>query len=706
MSADRAYASLLAHLHSPSPALALPVIQSALAHHLSTAFPTPTPLSASAVSAPLFLTPPLVYTRLQTLLPQSASRENALSRALFGRSVEAVLGRWVKEAVTGIQGGQSVLRLACCTGLILGLEDLTRNEISVKVGGRGRGVVEDEIILALAEVMDMHALYPNDEWERELWPHESVDALTLSLILASQSLPLINQEKLKALPLPVLSRVLATTISSAYHSGNLLSNLESSISPNNKGYKIYLPSESPIASTLDSIHSSTPIQSIAPLSRLTAKTLTLLLDSSSTSPLRTRDAMDVLSDILTTFRDISHRVEDDWCKAPLAAVQAEDEIEPESRKITQSIWALLKTMLFSIIMISDAGLSSIVFLPPPTRSSTTSGPSSKQITPIHLALCTLQTLSHLSFVISQFGGVTGQGFNELRKTFYLALDILAAGTNETSGEAEAWVRGVCSAPSIGVSIVDNSKKAYALASIEQLVPVLSESCLSDYVFPLCIPHLSNPSERDLFESAHSVVLAVFAASAHQSHHPKLGSTNPTSSFVERMVPFYLQTLIKNSNEDGLSTPQLRLAFSALVGCAAAVTHNSSPSTSGAKESPALAWYCIEMVLHLLRDESQDMQAGRRHKLILALISSVSQLPLSILEKALGEIRDVILATNQLPHEEGHDDDSKGEDGQELVDALFDEILEQVGDREKETAVRWWYAKRAAFRSMRDTQSRL
>lgn len=58
-----------------------------------------------------------------------------------------------------------------------------------------------------------------------------------------------------------------------------------------------------------------------------------------------------------------------------------------------------------------------------------------------MALAVLRIFSHLSFVISQFGGVTSQsegGFRELRKTFYTALDILSA-----DGEAsERFVRQI------------------------------------------------------------------------------------------------------------------------------------------------------------------------------------------------------------------------------------------------------------------------
>jgi len=46
--------------------------------------------------------------------------------------------------------------------------------------------------------------------------------LSLTLILASQSLPYVRPTKLKALPLSLLIRLLTTTISAAFVQGNFL----------------------------------------------------------------------------------------------------------------------------------------------------------------------------------------------------------------------------------------------------------------------------------------------------------------------------------------------------------------------------------------------------------------------------------------------------------------------------------------------------
>lgn len=81
---------------------------------------------------------------------------------------------------------------------------------------------------------------------------------------------------------------------------------------------------------------------------------------------------------------------------------------------------MLLQSILSTITYSHPVASPVTFpTHPPTHSS--------------LALSTLRTLSHLSFVITKFGGVTSTssaGFAELKRVFYTALDVL-------SGDVEA-----------------------------------------------------------------------------------------------------------------------------------------------------------------------------------------------------------------------------------------------------------------------------
>jgi hypothetical protein len=75
-----------------------------------------------------------------------------------------------------------------------------------------------------------------------------------------------------------------------------------------------------------------------------------------------------------------------------------------------------------------------------------------------------------------------------------------------------------------------------------------------------------------------------------------------------------------------------------------------------------------------------------HRLHLTLISTLPSLPLSLFPRTLESVRSIVLS---LPlHTDG---DERRKD---LVEELFKEILERVGDREKETVMRWWYDVRA------------
>lgn len=185
---DRSYTLLLNHLHNPHTQLSLQTIQGALSHHLATLDPIPTPLAATAISSPYFLSQPLTYHKLNALSTafrhathlkfRELSKEDEKRgrvEALFEKTPKAAMDGWVRDVVRGLQGGHPVLRLASCSGLLLGVEDLrhSRAPPPLEVVG-ARGLVEDEDIVALAEVMDTYGFgataHGVEEWETEFQP--------------------------------------------------------------------------------------------------------------------------------------------------------------------------------------------------------------------------------------------------------------------------------------------------------------------------------------------------------------------------------------------------------------------------------------------------------------------------------------------------------------------------------------------------------
>jgi hypothetical protein len=135
---------------------------------------------------------------------------------------------------------------------------------------------------------------------------------------------------------------------------------------------------------------------------------------------------------------------------------------------------------------------------------------------------------------------------------------------------------------------------------------------------------------------------------------------------------------QNSVDGKLTTPQLRLAFSALTSSASAST-------------PAMGKFCLSSLLSLLSGLSAKEDAQRRHRLSLVLVSTLSALPLAVLPDALAAMANAMK-------------DSKAEKRTELASEVFKEIMENVGDREKEYCLRWWEEQREALEGSAEAKS--
>ncbi|KAF7796270.1 hypothetical protein EIP86_007445 [Pleurotus ostreatoroseus] len=656
---DRGYFNLLNHLARPATALPPKTLQASIAHYLAYVQPSPTPLAGSVVSSLHFRSsshPKL--DALQTAFRHAVHFKIKLLEeskgGIFTLGINSRVGAWISGIIEGLNGGNAVLRLACTSGLLLGMGDWESQLTARK--GKIWTRVEEEIIVALAEIMEFHA-HPPTAWEREF----ALDSE------AAQSLPLIDTRRLTALPLAALSRLLLSKIDT-----------------------------------------------------------------------RPEEAWSVMSETLYLLNVLTSTVEADWIKSALASViiSDEDAIASEARKSLTIMWTILKTLLFTTIRLVQATLSVVVHVPQPhiATASTSTPPTTTSASPSALSLTTLHILSHLSFVLPQFGGVASTsnaegGFPELKRAFYTALDILSA----DSAESARFVRELREtfAPSSSKTSQSGNgwptqftsvKKAYALACVEQLVPVLGDESAKVDVYPLCAP------DRELFESAHSVILALFAASADRNDKSLRGArtAGPAAyngdgslTFAQEFVPAHTQCLLENAADGKLNVVQLSLAFRALVRCAGALGPSSNlqmlpmlpnpetvkPSTdenenlssdvlerTPLSQGDTLACYCIFSLLQKMKLASNP---GERHRLSLALVSSVSAVSLALLPRVLESVRDVIEAINGEEDDVEHRTvrDRNARRRRELVDALFEEIAQRTGDLEKEYAVRWWYDNR-------------
>lgn len=267
----------------------------------------------------------------------------------------------------------------------------------------------------------------------------------------------------------------------------------------------------PGATNIQTLSKSLLLAHMASLSGMCSQLLSVLADT------RPTEAWPVIQETLSTFYNMTRAIETDWLRTPFANVNTEEElsanriinitarinwirslIDPEAREIGRAMWIVLKTMLFTTIRINQSVLTIVVFVPQPSparRTSRAQLSTPSQSSPYALALTALHTLSHLSFALPQFGGVsstsTEGGFPELKKAFYTALDVLSADEHESARfvhelresmdviharQKQTWPKKF-----------EQAKKAYALACAEQLVKVLSEDSIREDIYPLCAP---------------------------------------------------------------------------------------------------------------------------------------------------------------------------------------------------------------------------
>lgn len=169
------FKALLAHLHSPELKVPLETLQSALAHQLAEVTPSPTPLTAAAISSPHFTAHIHTLPRIQALSIAFRHavqlRFRILSKGaenthlpVFSRSLHSQLREWSRGVLQGLLGGNPVLRVSALSGLLLGREDVKAGHSMTLDWHK----VEDELLVALAEVLDTYpSVGPPAGWEED-----------------------------------------------------------------------------------------------------------------------------------------------------------------------------------------------------------------------------------------------------------------------------------------------------------------------------------------------------------------------------------------------------------------------------------------------------------------------------------------------------------------------------------------------------------
>lgn len=80
------------------------------------------------------------------------------------------MAEWVRGLVKGFKGGQAVIRFVSVGGILLGLDDLIKKLGADLGSGSVRAKTEDELIVALSEIMELYGAPKDSAWEKEFQP--------------------------------------------------------------------------------------------------------------------------------------------------------------------------------------------------------------------------------------------------------------------------------------------------------------------------------------------------------------------------------------------------------------------------------------------------------------------------------------------------------------------------------------------------------
>lgn len=362
-------------------------------------------------------------------------------------------------------------------------------------------------------------------------------------------------------------------------------------------------------------------------------------------------------------------LDDAWSSSALAGTD-EAQIDVTSRPATTDTWRLLKTVLFAVTMVLDAVVGAVVELcPSPPKTYPPSATVAQDLPPMatsntpapYLTLVSdaLTVYAHLYFITCSFGL---DGFESYRLVFYSALDVLAC---DAAASAQLVLRfadalterhGVLGhRAAASVSFSERIHATYVLLVVEQLVAELPDVLVDRIVLPLCCPYLTDTRYQDAFESAHSVLLAMYKAQ---------------SPATLELTPFYTDLLLRCYPAQ-LSAEQLEVALSTVV-------------ASLSDRSDSFAWWVIERLDAAVTRARAVGDDDKRATLTACLAALISHVNLVLLRALLTKVAARIYA---LPEASAP--------RVALTERVF-AALTDLDAATREEAMRWWLDQAPSF----------
>ncbi|KAK0551440.1 hypothetical protein OC845_002152 [Tilletia horrida] len=604
-----------------------------------------------------------------------------------GWQTRRIFAHWVSSILTGTQSdvsdlsasqdlappfelqslhGLPIARLSICTGLLAGLQSA-----KVQWEEQGRIGLDTRYAQKLAEDGWVAALTACMNRIDAMDLAEQPIAAILPLHCAAQVMPFINSRRLEPLPQEIMLRLTTNHLINPIEDAAILSTLATDLSKNAEG-KLVLESFSPTAQRMKILQSSDAFRTIAPLSRILSGTLSRLArklppaelsaylfglvvetKDGSSAAVPTAQPSPAVADqsnpglatpetLLRRLERLAKGLEATWWNSELSTCKQEQMTE-STQALTKELWSIFKTLLFSYTMIFDSLVEAVVDMCPSptitipaaaqTGSSVTDasstlpgwGPITTSNIPTAYLQCMhaiLTTYAHFYWVTSTFGH---DGFDVYRSVFYSALDVVGRDGEACVGVMEALVPHL----SHGPDSLQETSSTYFMLVAEQLVAVLPDKMIEQLVLPVCKPYLTDAANKDAFESAHAVLLAIF---------------EEDKGVVEDLAPYYIQLLI-SSFPSRLNPGQFEHAYTTVM-------------SAIADRDDALAWWGMDRLAEEIEQEEAQPSApssspgsdivtvSRKLELQLTYVAQVSTVNLVLLRSVLNKVRRYILS---YPH---------------------------------------------------------
>jgi hypothetical protein len=415
--------------------------------------------------------------------------------------------------------------------------------------------------------------------------------------------------------------------------------------------------KSPSFLQVQNLASKPLVSSMGPLSKLIAHSLENMSDARRVS---------VLIYDLLHFTDL---ISTQWRRNKLSEIDHSEEsayLTLETSRVTlPALWQVLKTAMFATVIILRAVISRVLI--DPVLASAALAPQ--------VATQALLILRNIYFISSRQGANAFSAYTFVSLT---SIDILSQFPKE-SREFLYSIRPK-EAGQIPKNPLDRCLDLYFLNTSEHFSLVLNPQDNEALIFASASPYLNPDANRrllEIFEAAHSAVLAVLAA----PHNADL---------TAKVMPFYTEALL-NSFPTNLSPRQFRFAFKTLM-------QISTPPAPLAASQPLLSDILLELLrfravhapatplppaLTLKSDadtpaNKDEILLSEQAVLMLTLIDVLPLLPVSSLEEWLPLAADLLNAIGDNPM-------------REVCKARFWDVL-QNGEMDVDRAaasVAWW-----------------